>query len=209
MKRAAAGRSAAAAAAAQRAVGMCFCRETVSRAGRCPSEKKWGLPVMCAKWAACRWRVVKRCLRFSRNRCVDGAVDIRRARWSAGGSSNAFPRFGLAGVSPAPKKCRWAAKDMAACRLACGGPRVCDSAGTGVLTGQWIFAGHAGRQGGLPTLSRGSVWRASVRLRRSAAGRRRIWRRAGWRAWPALVVYAALVCRPSAKGTSLGGLSRA
>lgn len=49
-ERAAAGRSAAAAAqTAQKAVGMRFCREMVSRAGRCPPEKKWGLPVMCAK----------------------------------------------------------------------------------------------------------------------------------------------------------------
>ena len=91
MKRAAAGRSAAAAAAAQRAVGMCFCRETASRAGRCPSEKKWGLP----------------------------------------------KEMGLAGD----------VREMGGVPVACGEVRVCDSAGTGVLTGHWIFAGHAGWQG--------------------------------------------------------------
>lgn len=38
-------------------------------------------------------------------------------------------------------------REMSGVPVACGGPRVCDSAGTGVLTGHWIFAGHAGRQG--------------------------------------------------------------
>lgn len=38
-------------------------------------------------------------------------------------------------------------REMSGVPVACGGPRVCDSAGTGVLTGYWIFVGHAGRQG--------------------------------------------------------------
>ena len=37
-------------------------------------------------------------------------------------------------------------REMSGVPVACGGPRVCDSAGTGVLTGHWIFVGHAGRQ---------------------------------------------------------------
>ena len=40
-------------------------------------------------------------------------------------------------------------REMGGVPVACGEARVCDSAGTGVLTGQWIFAGHAGRQGTL------------------------------------------------------------
>lgn len=38
-------------------------------------------------------------------------------------------------------------REMSGVPVACGEPRVCDSTGTGVLTGHWIFAGHAGRQG--------------------------------------------------------------
>ena len=38
-------------------------------------------------------------------------------------------------------------REMSGVPVACGEPRVCDSAGTGVLTGHWIFVGHAGRQG--------------------------------------------------------------
>ena len=64
-------------------------------------------------------------------------------------------------------------REMSGVPVACGEPRVCDSAGTGVLTGHWIFVGHAGRQGAFqrfPAVRLGGVSLAPKKCRWAARG---------------------------------------
>ena len=81
-------------------------------------KRNGGCPVMCAKRAACRWRVVDRVSAVQPEQVCCRGIGHSQGTLVGRGPSNAFPWFGLAGVSLAPKKCRWAARGMTACQLA-------------------------------------------------------------------------------------------